>query len=200
MFYWALCASLGPPRWLCCWRISSPLCASLGTEQVPHCTATGATQPIIVLLFLAANIKRTQTPTPGVPLGHAVAPCTRGVRGLAHRALVRRHFCRPRRGWAASHASRGTLTRLPLAFLSGFVHLFIAEHVRRRWFLGVLVYLPAHFVDRVPLLAARVRSGVRHRCRSTQRLLVGHKVVFQYARSFAASCGFVQCSLEKRCS
>ena len=124
----------------------------------------------------------------------------RRAAALAHRALVRRHLRRTRRGWATAHAPRGTLIRLPLAFLSGFVHLFVAEHVRRRWFLGVLVYLPAHFVDRVPLLAARVRSGVRHRCRSTQRLLVGHKVVFQYARSFAASCGFVQCPLENRCS
>jgi hypothetical protein len=119
---------------------------------------------------------------------------------------VGRHLCRPRRGWAAAHASRGTLTRPPLAFLSGFVSLFVAEHVRRRWFLGVLVYLPAHFVvlepDRVQRLAARMRVDLAHvtGAEVQQRLLVGHKVVFQYARSFAASCRFVQCSLEKRCS
>jgi hypothetical protein len=50
-----------------------------------------------------------------------------------------------------------------LAFLSGFVSLFVAEHVRRRWFLGVLVYLPAYFIvlepNRVQRLAARVRVG-----------------------------------------
>ena len=79
----------------------------------------------------------------------------RRAAALAHRALVRRHLCRTRRGWATAHAPRGTLIRLPLAFLSGFVHLFVAEHVRRRWFLGVLVYLPAQFVGQTAYSASR---------------------------------------------
>jgi hypothetical protein len=100
----------------------------------------------------------------------------------------------------------GNFNTSAIAFLSDFVRLFAAEHVRRCWFLGVLAYLTAYFFvfepDRMQRLAARVRVDLAPvtGAEVQQRLLVGHKVVFQYARSFAASCGFVQCSLEKRCS
>ena len=154
MFYWALCASLGPPRWLCCWRISSPLCASLGTERCPMAPPQGA-QPIIVCP-VSGHAWRASGTRSNTERDCAVHP--RRAAALAHRALVRRHLRRTRRGWATAHAPRGTLIRLPLAFLSGFVHLFVAEHVRRRWFLGVLVYLPAHFVNQTAYSASRARA------------------------------------------
>jgi hypothetical protein len=49
----------------------------------------------------------------------------------------------------------------------------------------------------VQRLAARMRVDLAH---VTSAEVQQRLVVFQYARSFAASCGFVQCFLEKRCS
>ena len=124
-------------------------------------------QPRIVCAVSGANIKEHKLPRLTC-LGHAVEERREGLRrapaegcGLAHV-----HWCADI-SWIAflvlpsqtrMGGPWGTLTRLPLAFLSGFVRLFVAEHVRRCWFLSVLIYLPAYFVvlepDRVQRLAA----------------------------------------------